>query len=137
MVIFKKNHLNYAMVLGENLRKLRITSGKTVKDIALMLGIKTSSYYKYEANKSSPSVLQVYSICNYLKCDANYLYGFEDSKQNQKERRILEIIHSMPESYQTLALLVVVGLKGQLDTLEIAGGKSEFAESIVKSLNDK
>ena len=59
----------------EQLKKLRINSGKTQKDMAQMLGIDRTTYVKYETGNSEPSFETLSALADFFGVTTDYLLG--------------------------------------------------------------
>lgn len=73
------------MSFGENIKNLRLESGKTQKEFAQMLDISKSYMSELESNKRNPSIETVNKIAKKLNVSSVYLlYGkkavFSDNK---------------------------------------------------------
>lgn len=68
----------------EQLKKLRINSGKTQKDMAQMLGIDRTTYVKYETGSSEPSFETLSALADFFGVTTDYLLGREplDAKKD-------------------------------------------------------
>lgn len=88
---------------GSRLRELRRRAGVLQKDVAKAAGVATSSYALYENDRRRPNQAITEKICEYLRCDANYLYGYS-AYPNQNE--------AMKDKVQSIMLFDMDSLKG-------------------------
>jgi len=73
------------------------------KDVAKAAGVATSSYALYENDRRRPNQAITEKICEYLRCDVNYLYGYS-AYPNQTE--------AMKDKVQSIMLFDMDSLKG-------------------------
>jgi transcriptional regulator with XRE-family HTH domain len=68
--------LDYAM-LGARLAQIRTNRGKTVRDIADVLGVSEKAYGYYERGKRCISIDKLYSLADYYGVSIDLLVGRE------------------------------------------------------------
>lgn len=65
-------------MLGNRIKERRTELGLTQAQISKATGIKSTTISNYENNISSPSDENIYKLMEVLKCDANYLFEWEE-----------------------------------------------------------
>ena len=68
------------MDFSEKIKRCRIMSGYTSKEMAELIKINPSTYSRYENGKSKPNIDTLKRIVNVLDIDANYLLKDDDSE---------------------------------------------------------
>lgn len=74
--------MNEHKVIGKKIKEKREELGLIQSQVAEMTGIKKNTISNYENNVSEPSIENIVKLMGALKCDANYLFGFSDDKEN-------------------------------------------------------
>ncbi|WP_294553385.1 helix-turn-helix transcriptional regulator [uncultured Pseudoflavonifractor sp.] len=99
-------------MLGQRLRVLRQSHGKTQSEIAGLLNISRSAYALYEAGKRQLSYDSLVILADYYQVSLDYLFGRTDVPELQhsftpEERRLLSRYRTMDgrgrETLQALA----------------------------------
>lgn len=62
------------MIIGKNIKKIRLDKGMTQSDLAEKSNIKLNQISKIERNESDPKCTTIMKIMQALKCDANSLF---------------------------------------------------------------
>ena len=70
-------------MIGDRIKERRIELGLTQSQLSKATGIKSTTISNYENNISSPSDENIYKFMETLKCDANYLFEWEEIKDIQ------------------------------------------------------
>lgn len=65
-------------IFAERLKELRKEEKISTIKLAEKLGVKGPTVSRWENNKMSPSIDQLYKIAVYFKVSADYLIGLED-----------------------------------------------------------
>lgn len=74
------------MTLGENLRAARKAAGYKTTEMAIKIGISTTSYQRYENNSRTPKVDVIARMAKILDCTVEYLITGEDEESKLKNR---------------------------------------------------
>ena len=86
-------------MIGNKIKEKRLELELTQAQLAEMTGIKKNTISNYENNISSPSDENIYKLMEVLKCDANYLFEWEEvedvklslhEKKHIKKYRVLD-----------------------------------------------
>lgn len=80
-------------MIGNMIKARRSELGFTQAQLSEMTGIKSTTISNYENNISSPSDDNIYKLMEALKCDANYLFEWEEMKDIQlsaKEKMVIK-----------------------------------------------
>lgn len=110
-------------LLNRKIKELRYENSLTQEQLAEILGIAKNTLCQYEKNKANPSLEIVLKIADYFGVSVDYLLGREDDfgnitirsegeKLTPREEELMEILRSMPESLQDIALDTVRALAG-------------------------
>lgn len=67
-------------MIGDMIKEKRLEMGFTQAQLSKLTGIKSTTISNYENNISSPSEENIYKLMEVLKCDANYLFEWEEVK---------------------------------------------------------
>lgn len=67
-------------MIGDKIRERRLEIGLTQAQLSKLTNIKSTTISNYENNISSPSDENIYKLMEVLKCDANYLFEWEEIK---------------------------------------------------------
>lgn len=67
-------------MIGDKIRERRLEIGLTQSQLSKLTNIKSTTISNYENNISSPSDENIYKLMEVLKCDANYLFEWEEVK---------------------------------------------------------
>lgn len=70
-------------MIGDKIKERRIELGLTQAQLSNETGIKSTTISNYENNISSPSEENIFKFMEVLKCDANYLFEWEEVKDIQ------------------------------------------------------
>lgn len=76
----KREIFSHIIIQGEamrNLKKYRLQTGKTQKEVADFLGIERSTYAKYESGASEPAFETLRRLAEYFDTSTDELMGFE------------------------------------------------------------
>lgn len=65
-------------MIGDKIKERRIELGLTQAQLSNATGIKSTTISNYENNISSPSEENIFKFMEVLKCDANYLFEWEE-----------------------------------------------------------
>ena len=68
------------MMIGDRIKERRLELGLTQSQLSQMTDIKSTTISNYENNISSPNDDNIYKLLTALKCDANYLFEWEEIK---------------------------------------------------------
>ena len=66
-------------IFGQNLRKWRRERKASVIKLAKAVGVTYTTIYKWENGKSAPKLINLVSICKFLKVKLNDLLGWDKS----------------------------------------------------------
>ena len=58
-----------------NIKNLRVSEKRTAEDVANYLGVTVQAYYKYENEKSEPSINNLIKLADYYNVTLDYLVG--------------------------------------------------------------
>lgn len=67
-------------MIGDKIRERRLELNLTQAQLSKLTNIKSTTISNYENNISSPSDENIYKLMKVLKCDANYLFEWEEEK---------------------------------------------------------
>lgn len=70
-------------MIGDKIKERRMELGLTQAQLSKATGIKNTTISNYENNISSPSDENIYKFMKVLKCDANYLFEWQETKDIQ------------------------------------------------------
>ena len=65
-------------MIGDKIKERRVQLGLKQSEISKATGIKTTTLSNYENNVSTPNEQNLYKLMDTLKCDANYLFEWEE-----------------------------------------------------------
>lgn len=68
-------------MIGDKIKQRRNELNLKQSELSLMTGIKTTTISNYENNVSTPNEQNLYKLMEALKCDANYLFEWEETEQ--------------------------------------------------------
>lgn len=85
------------IILGKNLRNLRINSGYAQAEIADILGLNRSSYTYYETGKAVPQIFDLYRLAKIYNIRMETLLEFEISQEETGKRPKKEMVNIMKE----------------------------------------
>lgn len=63
----------------KNLAKIRKQSGRTQRNLSVMLGFSQELISKYERSLANPSIQSLKKIANFFNCSVDYLVEFTDN----------------------------------------------------------
>ncbi len=66
-------------MIGDKIKERRLELGLTQQQVSLATGIKVTTISNYENNISSPSEENIFKFMEVLKCDANYLFEWNET----------------------------------------------------------
>ena len=87
-------------MIGDKIRERRNELNLKQSELSLMTGIKATTISNYENNVSTPNEQNLYKLMEALKCDANFLFEWEETEQIQptyKERQQIKKYRSLDE----------------------------------------
>lgn len=64
-------------IIGENLKRLRLSKGWSQEKLAKRIGIHRTTYTKYERGLVDPPLMQCVHLCAVLRTDMNELLGIK------------------------------------------------------------
>ena len=67
-------------MIGDKIKERRIQLGLKQSEISKATGIKITTLSNYENNVSTPNEQNLYKLMDALKCDANYLFEWEEQE---------------------------------------------------------
>ena len=67
-------------MIGDKIKERRVQLGLKQSEISKATGIKTTTLSNYENNVSTPNEQNLYKLMDTLKCDANYLFEWEEQE---------------------------------------------------------
>ncbi len=73
------------MVIGENIRNIRLKKGITQSDLANLSGIRLNQISKIERGESDPKSSTIIKIAKALECDMNSIF-FDEKNMNESEK---------------------------------------------------
>ncbi len=68
-------------MIGDKIRERRLELGMTQLQLSQLTDIKKNTISNYENNVSSPSEDNIFRLMEALKCDANYLFEWEEVEE--------------------------------------------------------
>lgn len=68
-------------MIGDKIRERRLELGMTQLQLSQLTDIKKNTISNYENNVSSPSEDNIFKLMEALKCDANYLFEWEEAEE--------------------------------------------------------
>lgn len=68
-------------MIGDKIKERRIELGLKQVEVSKATGIKITTLSNYENNVSTPSEQNLYKLMETLKCDANYLFEWEEEEK--------------------------------------------------------
>lgn len=83
--------------IGSVLKKLRIASGKTQKEVAETLGRKQQIVGHWETGYSQPDANTLFTLCSIYDTTVDEAFGFKEKKTSitKKDIKLLETFHSL------------------------------------------
>ena len=87
-------------MIGDKIKERRNELNLKQSELSLMTGIKTTTISNYENNVSTPNEQNLYKLMDALKCDANFLFEWEETEQLQPtyaERQQIKKYRSLDE----------------------------------------
>lgn len=92
----KVKNENFEILLPYRLRALRKAQGKTLKEMALIVGVTISTYAGYEtpkpnANSRVPALEKIMKLSNYFGVSVDYLIGATDEKPRYQALDVTEL----------------------------------------------
>lgn len=112
-------------MIGDRIRERRIELNLKQSELSLLTGIKPTTISNYENNVSTPNEQNLYKLMDALKCDANFLFEWEekeDFQANYIEKSIIKKYRSLDE----------YGKKAVIDLLD-----TEYERCTVPTTNEK
>lgn len=120
----------------KHLKKIRLRTQKTQKQLAEYLGISRTTYVKYESGKSEPNFENLQKLATYFNVTTDYLLGYKEN-YNWDYDKITKIIE------HTLSGTNLIDENGKLNEqglqaiLEVIENNKEMLQSRVKDLENK
>lgn len=68
-------------MIGDRIKERRIEMGLTQAQLSKLTGIKSTTISNYENNISSPNEENIFKFMEVLKCDANYLFEWDENHE--------------------------------------------------------
>jgi len=100
-----------SLIIGSRIKSAREKSGKTQKDVALMLGYKTPSIIsEFESGKKDVTAHDLFKIAIFLGTSVNYVFGVEEPVQSKIKSIALEelqLIEEFREAEETDKAVVI------------------------------
>lgn len=87
-------------MIGDKIKERRNELNLKQSELSFMTGIKTTTISNYENNVSTPNEQNLYKLMDALKCDANFLFEWEETEQLQPtyaERQQIKKYRSLDE----------------------------------------
>nr|WP_320026700.1 helix-turn-helix transcriptional regulator [uncultured Acetobacterium sp.] len=85
--------INVTKEFAVKLQSLIIESGKSIKQLAVDIGVPSGSLSKYQNNAAEPGINSLYKIADYFHVSADYLLGITDQRtSNIDDKAIHETI---------------------------------------------
>ncbi len=78
------------LLIGENIRKIRLERNLTQEEVATHLGISFQSVSKWERGEGYPDITMLPSLANYFKVTVDELLGVGELRKNEEYKRINE-----------------------------------------------
>lgn len=72
-------------MIGQRLKKLRLSQNRTQKEVAVFLQISRQAYGFYENDQRSPDVEMIEKIAAYFGVGPSYIFGEEQTAANPPE----------------------------------------------------
>ncbi|MCR5041621.1 MAG: helix-turn-helix domain-containing protein [Clostridia bacterium] len=83
------------LIIGENLKKLRIEKDLTQEELAAFLGVTFQTVSKWERNENYPDITLLPAIASFFGVSVDELLGTEREKQESKILEYLELFEKM------------------------------------------
>ncbi len=100
------------MIIGENIKKIRLERGLTQSDLAEKSGIKINQISKIERGGSDPKSSTIIKIINALESDANSIFlDTQNLATNKKLELFLKDIQDLSEKDQIILLNIIEKFK--------------------------
>lgn len=93
-------------MVGDKLKQRRMELKLTQQQLADMVGAKKTTISNYECGISSPSENTIITLMEVLKCDANYLFGYNKTNALQPpnvQRVMINIAQLNDDGLEALA----------------------------------
>lgn len=90
------------MALGENLAAARKAAGYSRAQMAEMIGISSTSYFRYENNLRNPKIEVIKEMANILNCSVEFLVSGIGEKMAAESRAAA--LAALIEEYETKLL---------------------------------
>lgn len=87
-------------MIGDKIKERRNELNLKQSELSAMTGIKTTTISNYENNVSTPNEQNLYKLMEALKCDANFLFEWEETEQlkpTYAERQQIKKYRSLDE----------------------------------------
>lgn len=99
----------------QNLAKIRKQSGRTQKNLSVILGFSQELISKYERGLSNPSINSLKKMASFFNCSVDYLIDFADNPQPHINLSLEE--SNIISKYNMLSKRDKARLDGYLDSL--------------------
>lgn len=86
--------------IGAILKQLRISSGKTQKEVAEILGRKQQIVGHWETGYSQPDANTLFTLCDIYGTSVDNAFGFKKSSVSRNDLKLLERYHNLDSSGQ-------------------------------------
>ena len=73
------------MTLGENIKKNRLDRGWTLQKLASRMGVTPQAICKWEQDKASPLIYNVWDLADIFDCTIDELCGRKEKQHEQKQ----------------------------------------------------
>ena len=92
------------MTLGQKIKKLRIDSGLTQKDLSNMVNVTFQTVSKWEKDENEPDLATVRELAKLFGCSLDYLLS-EDEEEAPKEEVVVEpVVKEVPVIKETVII---------------------------------
>lgn len=85
-------------MIGDKIKERRVELNLKQSELSMLTGIKSTTISNYENNVSTPNEQNLYRLMAALKCDANFLFEWEEPEQlqvNGTERKLIKKFRSL------------------------------------------
>ena len=90
-------------IVGMRIKEMRLEKKLTQKDLAQRLGLKNdTAIANYEAGYSTPKDDIKLKLCELFNCSIDYLLGKSDKRNNDNDKKELEINWALSGGYNAL-----------------------------------
>lgn len=108
------------MKIGQNIKNIRLSQGKTQKEVAEMGGFRQGIYANWENDRYLPGAESLIKLADCFGCTVDYLLGRESEDGSiviaqqydfsDNEWKMIKMFHALNGRRQSLALVYVAAL---------------------------